>query len=375
MNILIAIDSFKGTLSSSLVANAVEEGILSITKKHKIKKIPIADGGEGTVDALVHALNGKYIDCIVHDPLMRKINAKYGLLPNNIAVIETAQSSGLPLLKKEELNPLITTTYGLGEMIQDAIDKKVKTIILGIGGSATNDAGIGMLSALGYQFLDQYNQPLEPIGKNLIHINRIDSNNIYSIPNDLEIYVACDVNNPLYGLNGAAYIFGPQKGATPEMIKKLDIGLKHYASYIYNIESIDLQKIKGSGAAGGLPASLIPYLKATLKPGIELVFDAINLEEQISKADLIITGEGKIDKQTLMGKAPLGVIKIADKYNKPVIVLAGQITKEGNELKKYKNVSLYNINDMNQENDIMNTKTAYKNTLNTIKNIIININD
>ncbi|MFH5881745.1 glycerate kinase [Liberiplasma polymorphum] len=375
MKILIAMDSFKGSLTSLETANAVEEGILQVTNTHSIIKTPIADGGEGTVDAFTQALNGKRIYLEVHDPLMRKIRAYYGLLPNKVAVIEMAQASGITLLKADELNPLYTTTYGLGDMIKDALKHHVNTIIIGVGGSATNDAGIGMLASLGYKFYDRYKAPLQPIGENLIHINEVDASHAVKLPKDVNILVATDVINPLYGPNGAAHIYAPQKGANKEIVKILDKGLKHYASYIYNIESIDLQKIKGSGAAGGLPASLIPYLKATLKPGIELVFDAINLEEQISKADLIITGEGKIDIQTLMGKAPLGVIKIADKYNKPVIVLAGQITKEGNELKKYKNVSLYNINNMNQENDIMNTKTAYKNTLNTIKNIIININD
>ena len=368
MNVLIAIDSFKGSLSSTQLANAIEEGIFSVDQTINVKKMPIADGGEGTVTALTEALNGKIIETIVHDPLMRKITAEYGLLPNQTAVIEMAQASGLPLLQPHEWNPLYTTTYGLGDLIKDALKHQVKTIIIGIGGSATNDAGIGMLASLGYQFYDADNNKLEPIGLNLRYIHKVDTSLAIKLPEDLTIIVACDVNNPLYGPNGAAHIFGPQKGANEESVHLLDQGLKHYASYIYNIESIDLQKIKGTGAAGGLPASLVPYLKATLKPGIEIIFDLINIESHIKAADLIITGEGKIDHQTLMDKAPMGIINYAKKYQKEVIVLTGNLTEEGKELLQY-GVKIYNINENSFSQDYLNPSVAFKNTKNTIINL------
>lgn len=326
MRILIAPDKFKGSLSALKVAENIEKGILKVYPEAKIEKVPMADGGEGTVESLVDATGGKIIKTIAKDPLMRDIESFYGILGDaKTAVIEMAAASGLYLLNQEERNPMLTTTYGTGQLIKDALDKGCRKFIIGIGGSATNDGGIGMAMALGVKFYDKFNHEIEFGGKELIKIYSIDDTNIDERIKECEFVVACDVNNPLIGDKGASRVFGPQKGATKEMIEILDSGLKSYGILLekkYNKKIID---IPGSGAAGGLGAGLLAFLNAKLKRGVEIVIETLQLEEKIKQSDIVISGEGKIDYQTAFGKTIAGVAKLCQKYNKPLIVIAGSV--------------------------------------------------
>jgi len=328
MNVLTAIDSFKGSLSAKELSDAIEEGVRKVYPDAIIKKVPIADGGEGTFETLVNGLKGETITLEVHGPLMEKRLARYGLLEDGTAIIEMAESSGLPLVPENKQNPKVTTTYGVGDMIKDAMKKGATKFIIGIGGSATNDAGIGMLASLGYEFLDSNNRPLKPVGENLIHIHTIDDKNRLSALDSCEFLIACDVDNPFFGLNGAAYIYGPQKGAKKEDVLALDEGLKHFAKIIFEYNGIDVSHVEGAGAAGGLGGGFMAFLNGTLKPGIDIVFEKVHLENYIKDSDIIFTGEGKIDYQTVMSKAPIGVAKLGKKYNKTVIGLGGMVTTD-----------------------------------------------
>jgi glycerate kinase len=333
MNILIAPDSFKNCLSSKKVAQNIETGIKRIIPEANIKILPVADGGEGTVEALVDATGGKIIKANVHDPLMRKIQSFFGILGDKkTAVIEMAAASGIELLKENEHNPWITTTYGTGELIMHALDNDCEKIVIGIGGSATNDAGVGMAQALGGKFLDSQGTQIRYGGGSLNEISEIDLTNLDKRIKGSQILVACDVDNPLFGPEGAAFVYSPQKGADEQMVKKLDENLRHFANKIKEVLDIDIQNIKGSGAAGGLGAGLMVFLKAQLRPGFEIVKDIVKLEKKIEKADIIITGEGKIDYQTQFGKTPYGVAQIANKFNKPVIAIAGSLGERVEEL-------------------------------------------
>lgn len=335
MKVVIAIDSFKGSLSSSQLGNSVEKGIRKVYSEAEIKKIPIADGGEGTVESLVDGTNGKYISVSVNNPLMRKIEATYGIIENNIAVIEMASASGLTLLKVEERNPLKTSSYGTGELIKDAVLKGCREFIIGIGGSATNDGGTGMLQALGFRFFDKENNELGYGGEILSKIAYIDDIAAIKELKDCKFLIACDVDNPFYGPNGAAYVYGKQKGADDEMIKTLDEGLKKFSEVTYEKTNIDISEIPGAGAAGGLGGGFLAFLNGILKPGIDIVLEKVNFEEEIQDADFIITGEGKIDFQSVMGKAPVGVSKLGKKHNIPVIALAGCIADDADETHKF----------------------------------------
>lgn len=326
MKIVIAPDSFKGSLTAKEVADAIEKGINKAYSHIKIEKVPMADGGEGTVQSLVDATNGKIILTKVFDPLMRKINSFYGILGDNkTAVIEMSAASGLPLLSKEEKNPLITTTYGTGELLLHALDQGCRNFIIGIGGSATNDGGFGMMKALGVKFLDSGGNDIGFGGGALENLSLIDTSGLDKRLKGSSITVACDVDNPLYGPKGASSIFAPQKGATQEMISFLDSNLKHYSNIIEKQLGIAIGEIPGSGAAGGLGGGLVAFLNAQLKKGIDIVIKTTNLEDYICNADLVITGEGNIDYQTQYGKTPYGVAKIAKKHNIPVIAIAGGI--------------------------------------------------
>ncbi|WP_019155160.1 glycerate kinase family protein [Robertmurraya massiliosenegalensis] len=330
MNILIAMDSLKGSLSSIEANKAIEKGLLQANPNFMIETVPVADGGEGTVEALVQATHGQFVEAVVTGPLGKPVTAKYGILGGlETAVIEVAEACGLPILSREELNPKLTTTYGVGELILDALQKGCRDFIIGLGGSATNDAGVGMLQALGYQFFDQEGESIGFGGGELKRITRMDSSKIPDQVKEVTFRVACDVNNPLYGTNGAAYIYGPQKGATPEMVDELDEGLRHFANVIIEQTGIDLQSITGAGAAGGLGATFAGLLKGQLQSGVQLILDVTKLEERLSAVDLVITGEGKLDGQTSMGKAPAGIAQLAQKGNIPVIALAGDVT-DGN---------------------------------------------
>ena len=320
--ITIAVDSFKGSLSSYDVACAAEQGILSVLPHCKVKKISIADGGEGTAQALISTLQGEWREVRVHDPLMRPIMARYGVVDEGrTAIIEMASASGLTLLSTEERNPLLTTTYGTGEMIADAVRRGVRHLLIGIGGSATNDAGMGMLEALGYRFYDCKGHLVAGCGARLERVAQIDAS--YAMPELKEclLEVACDVKNPLYGPQGAAHIYAPQKGASPEVVERLDEGLKNFASVVNPTAA----HAEGAGAAGGLGYALQAVLGARLRAGIEMVLDAIHFDQIISGSDLVITGEGRIDYQTIMGKAPSGVLQRATKQGIPVVAIGGSV--------------------------------------------------
>ena len=326
MKIIVAPDSFKGSLSALDAGNAIKEGILRVVPEANIEVVPMADGGEGTVDALVSATGGKIIIEEVHDPLMKKIKANYGILGDgSTAVIEMASASGLPLVPKEERNPMLTTTYGTGELIKSALDQGCRKLIIGIGGSATVDGGAGMAQALGAKLLDKCGNDIPYGGGGLEFLEQIDVSDIDSRIYETETIVACDVDNPLVGPKGAPAVYGPQKGATPEMVRKLDSFLNKYADIIKRDLGIDVKNVPGAGAAGGLGAGLIAFMKARLNSGVEIVIEASGFEDHLKDADLVITGEGKIDQQTIYGKTPIGVAKTAKKYGLPVIAICGII--------------------------------------------------
>ena len=325
MKIVIAPDSFKESLTASEVCDAIETGFATVFKEADIIKIPMADGGEGTAAALKETLSGEWQRIIAHDPLMRPIEASYVLLPNQTAIIEMASCAGLHLLTQSERDPGITTTYGVGEMLLDAIDKGAKHIILGIGGSATNDAGTGMLKALGYRFLDAQHHELAQGGKALAALAFIDSSGVSDKIADISITVACDVTNPLCGKLGASHVYAPQKRATLDDIVILDNALSHFANIASRQNFPDNRNEAGAGAAGGLGFALMTFLSATLTGGFQLVSEFSNLEQMIQQADLVITGEGKMDFQTSMGKVASGVLSLAKAVNVPVIAICGVV--------------------------------------------------
>ncbi len=332
MRIVVATDSFKGSLTAQAAGDAIIRGIHRYNPDIKALNIPMADGGEGTVQSLVDATGGSLVTAPVHDPLMRPIEATYGILgcsdsnsTGPTAVIEMAAASGLPLLKPEEFNPAITTTYGTGELILHALDNGCRSFIIGLGGSATNDGGMGMLQALGVRFLDNSGQMLNHGGAALQHLDRIDTSSLDVRLKDSHFQIACDVDNPLCGKSGASAIYGPQKGATPEMVQSLDKALAHYAQIVERDFSFTLGGIPGAGAAGGVGAALLGFLDGNFHRGVDLVLQTVNLESAIESADLLITGEGKIDGQTRFGKTPYGVAQVAVKNKIPVIALCGMV--------------------------------------------------
>jgi glycerate kinase len=332
MNILIAPDSFKDCLTASEVATALKKGILEVIGDATIQTAPVADGGEGTVEAVIHATGGTRLTVKVRDPLMRQIESFYGITGDGLtAVIEMAAASGIELLQKGERDPWITSTYGTGQLILDALDKGCQRIMIGIGGSATNDGGAGMAKALGIRFLNRNSKEIEEGGGALGALHSIDLKGLDPRIMQTEILVACDVTNPLTGPEGASVIYGPQKGADPGMVARLDENLAHYARIVNNQMDREFSAIPGSGAAGGLGAGLMAFLDAKLASGFELVADTVLLEEKIAEADLVITGEGKMDHQTQFGKTPYGVAQMARKHGKPVIGVAGSL-EEGAEV-------------------------------------------
>ena len=326
VKILIAPDKFKESLSALKVADSIEKGILKVFPKVGIEKVPMADGGEGTVESLVDATGGKIIKTNVKDPLFRDIESFYGILGDGkTAVIEMAAASGLYLLKDYERNPMITTTYGTGQLIKDALDKGCRKFIIAIGGSATNDGGTGMATALGVKFYDKDGREIGLGGGELSKIYSIDTSNIDDRLKECEFIVACDVANPLIGENGASRVYGPQKGATKEMVEVLDKNLEHYGKLLEKYFNKKIIDVPGSGAAGGLGAGLMAFLNAQLKSGIEIITETLKLEEKIKEADIVISGEGKIDFQTAFGKTISGIAKLCKKHNKPLIVIAGTV--------------------------------------------------
>lgn len=325
--IVIAPDSFKGCLSAAEVAESCKAGVLRVFPEAETVLMPMADGGEGTVEALAPFIKGEYVDCKVSDPLGRIVEARYLLSQNkHMAVIETASAAGLTLLDDCERNPWITTTYGLGEMIKDALDKGCSTICVGLGGSATNDGGSGMLSALGCRFLDSDGNELEGKGMNLHKIESIDVDSLDKRLITTRFVVACDVDNPFYGENGAAAVFAPQKGAAPEIVAALDSGMRHFACVVNNATGNDISMLRGSGAAGGLGGAFASFFNSELVPGIDMVLEASGFDEKIKGADLVLTGEGSIDAQSLMGKVLSGVFRRSAKSGVPVVAIAGRVS-------------------------------------------------
>jgi glycerate 2-kinase len=326
MRFILAPDSFKESMTAKEAAEAMERGIKKVIPYAECVIVPMADGGEGTVQSLVDATGGELYKTLVKGPLGDEVEAIFGVLGDKkTAVIEMASASGLHLVPREKRNPLLTTTYGTGELIKAALDKGVNHLIIGIGGSATNDGGAGMIQALGGKLLTEDNKEINLGGGYLNLLRKIDLNGLDKRLSGTKIEVACDVTNPLTGENGASYVFGPQKGATEEMVKILDNNLSNYAKTIKEQLGIDIENIPGAGAAGGLGAGLLVFCSAELKKGIELVTEHTKLKEKMQYADYVFTGEGSIDGQTLYGKTPLGVSLIAKEYNIPVIAFAGRI--------------------------------------------------
>lgn len=362
MTVTLAFDSFKGSLTSEEVADAFQEGVLSALPHCTVNKVCIADGGEGTAEALVRTLLGEWCETTVSDPLGRDIKARYGIIRHeHTAIMEMASASGLPLLSPEERNPMKTTTYGTGQLIAHAISQGCRKFLVGIGGSATNDGGTGMLRALGFRFLDKDGQELAGGGEILGHIHRIDASLTLPQLSECQFTVACDVDNPLYGPNGAAHIFAPQKGADAEMVALLDKGLHVYAEAIQRSLGKDIAHIHGAGAAGGMGAGMIAMLDARLMKGIDLVLNTINFDDIIKGSDLVVTGEGRIDRQTLMGKAPGGVLKRATAQGIPTIAVGGciQWCKELQE-SNFKEIICINPDDL-PETEAMQYDIAMKN--------------
>lgn len=342
---VIAIDSFKGCLSSAEAGKAAAEGIRSIYPECEILCLPIADGGEGMLEVLIEATDGQRIHISAHNPLMEWHTACYGILKNGRTVcIEMAGISGLPLVPPEKRNPMLTTSYGTGELIRDALERGCRNFIIGIGGSATNDAGLGMLQALGFRFLDKEGKVLRTgCGGVLMEVASIDTSFVHPGLRTSHFTVACDVQNPFCGPEGATYIFAPQKGADRKMVEALDAGMKNFAEVIFHKTEKDISNHPGAGAAGGMGGSLLAFLNAELKPGIQLMLDALDFNNKIEGADLIITGEGKADRQTLMGKVPSGILDKARKQKIPVILIAGSV-ENADDLHRAGFRGVYSIN-------------------------------
>lgn len=368
-NFILVPDSFKGTLSAIEVCNIMKSSIKNLYEDANIISVPVADGGEGTVDAFLYALGGEKKSVWVSDAFNeQKILAHYAMLKDDIAIIEMATCAGLPLVKNR-LEPDKTTTFGVGELIIDAINSGAKKIILGLGGSATNDGGCGMASALGVKFKDEQDQEFIPTGGTLSQIYKIDMNNIYSKIKDVEFISMCDVDNPLCGRLGASAVFAPQKGADEDMVKLLDEGLAHLAKIIKRDLHIEVKDIKGAGAAGGLGAGSIAFLQSKLTKGIDVILDTIKFDELVSKADIVFTGEGKFDSQSLHGKVVMGVANRSQKYKTPVIVVTGAI---GENIQEAYNKGITAIFSINKE-PMEFSKSALKskeNMILTMENIL-----
>ena len=365
MRAVIAMDSFKGSLSSVAAGKAVKEAILEVSKDSVVEIFPLADGGEGTVDALTAGMRGQLIKIPVTGPLGEPVEAVYGILPDNTAVVEMAAAAGLPLVPEEKRDPMVTTTYGVGQILLDAVSRGCKTFLVGIGGSATNDGGTGMLRALGFSFLDGNGDPVPHGAQGLEKLVSITGKLQESLK-DCTFRIACDVANPLCGENGCSAVFAPQKGAKPEDIPKMDNYLKRFAA----LAGGDSQT-PGAGAAGGLGFAFMHFLGGTLEPGAQIVLQQTGIEKAIEKADIIITGEGRLDGQSVMGKAPMAVAALGKKYGKPVIALCGCVG-DGAELCNDGGVTAYfSITPgVITLEEALDTQHAYKNLKNTAKQVL-----
>ncbi|MEA1975731.1 MAG: glycerate kinase [Bacillota bacterium] len=373
MKILIGVDSFKDSLSAIDVSKSIKKGIIKVNNRVEIMEIPLADGGEGTMEIIVNNLNGKIINTKVVGPLGEKINGSYGIVDEDIAIIEMATVAGLELLKEKDRNPSKTTTYGVGQLILDALDKGCKEFVVAIGGSSTNDGGIGLARALGVKFLDNKNSEIELNGNGLKDLVNIDISEIDKRIKESKFQVACDVDNVLCGENGAAYVYARQKGANDKMIEMLDKNLFNLSEVIKKDLGKDVLNIKGAGAAGGLGGGLVAFLDASLKSGFDIVSNILNLESEIKSCDLVITGEGSFDYQSLNGKVPIGVAKLAKKYNKKVIVIAGSVGEISEEIYENGVTSVFSIiSKPSTLEELINKKTT-ENSLESLAEQIIRL--
>lgn len=335
MKFLFASDSFKGTLSSEQIIQLLTDAAEKVFPGCETSGVLIADGGEGTMDAVIRMTNGSRKTVSVHGPKMEEVKASYGVFDGDSAIIEMASASGLPMVPAKERNPLYTTSYGTGELIRDALDAGYRKLSVAIGGSATNDGGMGAMRALGVRFLDEAGQELEGFGKDLQKVRHIDVSGLHPAVAEAEITVMCDVNNPLTGPNGATYTFGPQKGASPEIADQLEEGMKQYASVILEQLGTDVDLIPGAGAAGGMGAALCVFLKAELKSGIETVLDLIHFNELLEGTDLVVTGEGRIDWQSAFGKVPSGIGMRCKAQGIPVAAVVGGMGKGAEKIYEF----------------------------------------
>ena len=330
MKAVIAIDSFKGSLSSISAGNAASAGIKRIYPDAEISVFPVADGGEGTVDALVLGTGGEYVTVLAEDPLGATIECRYGIILNNTAVIEMSAAAGLTLIREEERDPMKTSTYGVGQMIADAIGRGCRSFLIGIGGSATNDGGIGMLSALGFDFLDKNGAEVSRGAVGVREVCSISAQNALPELAECRFRIACDVSNPLCGERGCSAVYAPQKGAKAEDIEKMDLWLKKYAEKVKKVFPHADPDAEGAGAAGGMGFAFTAFLQGRLERGISLILSEIGIEDEIARADIVVTGEGRIDRQTAMGKAPAGIAAMAKKYGKTVIAFSGCALRDAN---------------------------------------------
>ena len=371
MKAVIAIDSLKGSLTSMEAGSAIAEGIRRAYPDAEAVVRPLADGGEGTVDALVSGMNGTPLEIEVNDPLGRPVTAKYGIIDSTkTAIIEMSAAAGITLVTDSERNPLNTTTYGVGEMIKDAISKGCREFIIGIGGSATNDGGIGMLQALGFGMLDKDGNQVPFGAKGIKEIETITDTNVIPELSECRFHIACDVTNPLCGDNGCSAVYGPQKGATPEMIADMDKWLADYAALTKAIRPNADAEYPGTGAAGGMGFAFLSYMNASLEPGIDLILNETHLEDYIKDADVVVTGEGRLDFQTAMGKAPVGVAKLAKKYDIPVVAFAGSVTKDATECNRNGIDAFFPIlRSICTLDEAMNTDNARANMADTVEQV------
>lgn len=371
MKIVIAIDSLRGSLTSLEAGEAIKEGILKVKKDATVVIKPLADGGEGTTEALTKGLDGEIIKVDVVGPIGKMVTAEYGYIAKTrTSIMEMAAASGIILVSDDEKNPMIATTFGVGQMIKDAISKGVRDFIIGIGGSATNDGGVGMLQSLGYEFYDKDGNLLGNGAEILDNIAVIKDENVIPELNSCRFKIACDVNNPLCGENGATYVYGAQKGVTLDIKDKLDKAMLNYAEVATNFTGKDFKDYAGAGAAGGLGFAFKTFFNAQLVPGIELILDAIQLEEELKTADIVITGEGMLDFQTAMGKAPIGVARLAKKYGVKVIAFAGGVTREAS-LCNENGIDAYFpiVRGVTTLDDAMKMENAYNNMKDTVEQV------
>ena len=375
MKVVVAIDSFKGSLSSMEAGQAIAEGVKRVHQNAEVVVRPLADGGEGTVEALVEGMGGIFVTKEVTGPLGEKVEAVYGVIESKedsskTAIIEMSAAAGITLVPEESRNPMNTTTYGVGELILDAIERGCRHFIVGIGGSTTNDGGVGMLQALGYDFLTREGKAISYGGDGLRELAKIKDSNVHTKLKECTFKVACDVTNPLCGENGSSAIFGPQKGATPEMVQELDQLLLHYAELSKEINVNADRFYPGTGAAGGMGFAFLTYTNATLESGIQIVLTETKLEELIKTADFVVTGEGRLDGQTALGKAPIGVASLAKKHHKKVLAFAGAVTPDAKECNQHGIDAFFPIlRGIVTLKEAMDKENAHRNMVDTVEQV------